>query len=499
LRPHDRIAIRNAMLQLLARNFLGKTPPWYKYTVLGFLILNPLIFFLVSPFVAGWLVLLEFIFILALALQCYPVPAGGLLAIEAAVIGIAKPESIYNEIVANLPTVLLLIFMVAGIYYLKDVLSLIFTKLFLKFRKKWQVSLVFCVVSACTAAFLDALTLLAVLIAVCFNFFAVYHRAAGAYADDPKNQTNNELDEFRGFLRNLIMHSAVGTALGGTLTLVGEPQNLMIGTKMGWSFVEFFEHCGIIAVPVALGGFILCPLLEIFRVPGFGHQLSVRARQLIVNDYEKKARELAGQGVYKYVLQGVVALLLLLALGFHVAEVGLIGLAVIVILSAFTGMTKEHDFAEAFNNAMPFVTLIVIFFAILAVVHDQHLVTPIIRWVLSFEGQMQLLVLYVVNGVMSMVSDSVFVASVFITEMDKLYKAGVFSLDWYQNLATVVNMGTNIPSLGTPNGTAGFLFLLTSALAPLIKLSYFQMLKIMIPYFIVLSSIGGFMVYFFLR
>ena len=487
------------MLQLITRNFLGKTPLWYKYTILGFLILNPLVFFFVSPFLAGWLVLFEFIFTLALALQCYPVPAGGLLAIQAVIIGLATPESIYNEIAANLPTLLLLIFMVAGIYYLKDVLSLLFTKLFLGFRKKWQVSLVFCVVSACTAAFLDALTLLAVLIAVCFNFFAIYHRAAGAYANDPKNQANAEFDEFRGFLRNLIMHAAVGTALGGTLTLVGEPQNLMIGTKMGWSFVEFFQHCGIIAVPVTITGFILCPLLEIVRFPGFGYQLSDKIRQLIVNDYEKKVQEVSSQNMYKYVLQGIVAVLLIIALGFHVAEVGLIGLAVIVILSAFTGMTHEHDFSESFNNAMPFVTLIVIFFAILAVVHDQHLLGPVIRWVLSFEGQTQLFLLYLVNGGLSMASDSVFVAAVFISEIDNAYKAGAFSLEWYQKLATVVNMGTNIPALGTPNGTAGFLFLLTSALSPLIKLSYFQMLRIMIPYFVILSGIGGIMVYFFLH
>jgi len=486
------------MLQIITRNFLGKTPLWYKYTILGFLILNPLVFFFVSPFVAGWLVLLEFIFTLALALQCYPVPAGGLLALQAVCIGITKPQSIYNEIVANLPTVLLLIFMVAGIYYLKDVLSLIFTRLFLRFRKKWQISFVLCVVCACTAAFLDALTILAVLIAVCFNFYAIYHRTVGAYADDPKNKANVEFDEFRGFLRNLIMHSAVGTALGGTLTLVGEPQNLMIGTKMGWSFIEFFQHCGIIAVPVTISGFLLCPLLELFRFPGFGYQLSDKIRQLIVDDYEKRIRQAAGQNMFKYVLQGIVALLLLVALGFHVAEVGLIGLAVIVVLSAFTGMTKEHDFAEPFSNAMPFVTLIIVFFAILAVVHDQHLVTPVIRWVLSFEGQMQLLVLYIVNGLLSMISDSVFVAAVFITEVDNAYKAGAFPMAWYQQLATVVNMGTNIPSLGTPNGTAGFLFLLTSALSPLIKLSYLRMLLIMVPYFLVLSTVGGIMVYFFL-
>lgn len=486
------------MLRLIASNFLGKAPQWYKYTIVCFLLVNPLVF-LFSPFLAGWLILLEFIFTLALALRAYPIPAGGFLALQAAIIGLAKPETIYAEIVANLPTLLLLIFMVAGIYYLKDVLSLIFTSLFLKFRKKWQVSLLFCMVTASLSSFLDALTVLAVLIAVIFSFYAIYHRAGNAYASTPKEQADKELDEFRGFLRNLIMHAAVGTALGGTLTLVGEPQNMMIGTKMGWNFFEFFKHCGIVAVPVAMGGFILCPLLEIFRVPGFGYQLSDKIRQLIVNDHERKAQKLTSQNMYQYVVQGIVAVLLIVALGFHVAEVGIVGIAVIVILSTFTGMTHEHDFAEPFNNAMPFATLIVIFFAILAVVHDQHLITPVIQLVLSFEGQTQLIILYIVNGLLSMVSDSVFVASIFLSEMDTAYKAGKFSMDWYQNIAVVINMGTNIPSLGTPNGTAGFLFLLTSALAPVIQLSYFRMLMLMIPYFLVLSSIGGFMVYFFLN
>jgi hypothetical protein len=35
-----------------------------------------------------------------------------------------------------------------------------------------------------------------------------------------------------------------------------------------------------------------------------------------------------------------------------------------------------------------------------------------------------------------------------------------------------VNTGTNIPSVATPNGQAAFLFLLTSAIAPLIRLGY---------------------------
>jgi len=51
-------------------------------------------------------------------------------------------------------------------------------------------------------------------------------------------------------------------------------------------------------------------------------------------------------------------------------------------------------------------------------------------------------------------------------------------------------MGTNIPSVATPNGQAAFLFLLTSALAPLIRLSYFEMVKLALPYAIIMSITG---------
>lgn len=51
--------------------FLGQSPDWYKLALIIFLIVNPLIF-LISPFVAGWLLVAEFIFTLAMALKCYP-------------------------------------------------------------------------------------------------------------------------------------------------------------------------------------------------------------------------------------------------------------------------------------------------------------------------------------------------------------------------------------------------------------------------------------------
>ena len=79
-----------------------------------------------GPFVAGWLLIIEFIFTLAMALKCYPLQPGGLLAIEAVVLGLTTPEGVYTEVSHNIEVILLLMFMVAGIYFMKDMLLFIF-------------------------------------------------------------------------------------------------------------------------------------------------------------------------------------------------------------------------------------------------------------------------------------------------------------------------------------------------------------------------------------
>ncbi|MDD3594124.1 MAG: hypothetical protein PHX18_05810 [Candidatus Gastranaerophilales bacterium] len=484
------------MFKIFINSFLGKTPQWYKIIILAFLIINPIVFFFVSPFLAGWMLLLEFIFTLALALKCYPIPSGGLLALEAVIIGLTNPASVYHEVSVNLPTILLLIFMVAGIYYLKDIVFLVFAKLFTTVKNKQLLSFTFCFICAALSAFLDALALMAVIIAVCFNFFAIYHSVAGEYSKI--EDSHKEMEEFKGFLRNIIMHGAIGTVLGGTMTIVGEPHNMIIATKMGWSFADFFHHCSVISVPVAIVGFMLCPILETVKFPGFGHQLPQKAYNAISKEFESKFIKMTKQTLFTYILQGTVAFLLIFALAFHLAEVGLVGIALIIIMSAFKGLTKEHDFAEAFNNAMPFVLLIAIFFAILAVVHDQNLIKPLIGWVFNFSGTIQLLALYFINGMLSLVSDNVFIASVFINGMEGAYEEGLFSYERYEKLAVVVNMGTNIPAMATPNGHAALLFLLTSSIAPLVDLSYWQMIKLALPYTVILTITGAVSIYLFM-
>ena len=37
------------------KNFLGHAPDWYKIAILGFLIINPIILYLMGPYLMGWL------------------------------------------------------------------------------------------------------------------------------------------------------------------------------------------------------------------------------------------------------------------------------------------------------------------------------------------------------------------------------------------------------------------------------------------------------------
>ena len=167
----------------LWRNFLGQSPDWYKLALIIFLIVNPLVF-AVAPFVAGWLLVVEFIFTLAMALKCYPLLPGGLLAIEALLIGMTSPAHVRDEIAGNLEVLLLLMFMVAGIYFMKQLLLFVFTRLLLGIRSKMLLSLAFCTAAAFLSAFLDALTVVAVVISVAVGFYGIYHRVASARPDD---------------------------------------------------------------------------------------------------------------------------------------------------------------------------------------------------------------------------------------------------------------------------------------------------------------------------
>ncbi len=155
-----------------------------------------------------------------------------------------------------------------------------------------------------------------------------------------------------------------------------------------------------------------------------------------------------------------------------------------------TGINEEHQIGRAFEESLPFVSLLCIFFVVVGMIHELHLFSPVIKWVLALPIEYQPRAFFLANGLLSAISDNVFVATVYINEVKAAFDAGEISREHFETLAVSINTGTNLPSVATPNGQAAFLFLLTSALAPVIRLGYMRMVIMALPYTIVLTVVG---------
>ena len=493
--------------QAFVRGFLGQSPSWYKITIALFLVLNPLVLEFSGfdgPVIVSWLILLEFIFTLAMALKCHPLQPGGLIAFEAVLLRLASPATAYHEIAGALPVLLLLIFMLAGIYFLKDLLLFAFTRVLLGVRSHLLLSLMIFVLTVALAAFLNAITVLAVIVTVASGFYQVFHRVASG---KPQEQEHNaahdaevqelhrsDLESFRGFLRGLVMTAAVGAAVGGALTPVGQPQNLFIAKHAGWDFAEFFAAMAPVMLPLIVVGLVVVGVLHRLRWFGYGEPLPASVRQVLVQFDAAESAKHSARERSALVVQALVAVILVLALVTQAAEVGLVGLLTIILVTSFTGITDEHRIGKAFTDALPFTALVVVFFVIVAVLREQHAFEPVLTHVAALEGAQQGVMFYVANGVLSAISDNVFVATIFTTEIKAALLEGAIQREQFYALAVATNIGTNIPSIATPNGQAAFLLLLTSALAPLIRLSYGRMVWMALPYTVVLSALAALLV-----
>ena len=484
-------------IQPAFKSFLGNSPVWYKKTIITFLAINPLLLFGLellgmapetAGFIVGWLLVLQFIFTLAMALYCYPLQPGGLLALQGVLLGLTSAQAVYSEIHANLPVFLLLMYMVAGILFMRELLLEAFSRILLGIRNDTLMNVTLLLTSAVLSAFLDALTVIAVLITVSMGIASAY-------------KLEEHKDRLNTYMAGLVMNGAIGTALGGVCTLVGEPQNLLIAGMAGWEFTEFFWRMAPVTMPCLLAGALTCWALQRFGWFGYGGSLGDEIKQEIVaNLAADRPTDEHELDLYRtrLVIQAICGLLLVAALMFHLAEVGLIGLALLVLGTAFTGVVEEHKLGPAFSEAMPFVALLGCFFAVVAAIHDQHLFAPVSAWVQSFPTSEQPAILFLATGLLSAISDNVFVATVYMTEIQYALKGNLMDREHFDLLAVAINTGTNLPSIATPNGQAAFLFLLTSSVAPLINLSYLRMVYMALPYTLVLTVTGLLCVIFLL-
>ena len=96
------------MINELQNLFLGNAPRWYKNLIISFLIINPILLLVLNSsglngnFIIGWFFLVQFIITLALALKCYPLQPGGLLALEAILLGLTSTETVFHEVENNI-------------------------------------------------------------------------------------------------------------------------------------------------------------------------------------------------------------------------------------------------------------------------------------------------------------------------------------------------------------------------------------------------------------
>ena len=296
-----------------------------------------------------------FILTLAMALKCYPLQSGGVVALAILALGLTTPDTVWYEIQQNLPVIALLIFMVSFIYFMKPLLSFIFARIIVGIQNKVALSLLFSFMAAFLSAFLDALTVTAVLIAVFVALYGVYERVVTSQSEGG-DLSEESLEGFRRFIRSLVMHGAVGTALGGVTTMVGEPQNLLIAEKMDWEFMEFVYAMAHVTVPAVIAGFITCVALELVGWFGYGAKLDKSVRDVLRDYVAEEDSKRTPRDIYGLWVQGICGVLLIIGLGMHILEVGLIGLSLLVVVTAFTGINEEHKIGHAFEESLPFVS-----------------------------------------------------------------------------------------------------------------------------------------------
>ena len=116
-----------------------------------------------------------------------------------------------------------------------------------------------------------------------------------------------------------------------------------------------------VTVPVLACGLITCVLLERFRLFGYGEPLPEKVRVvLMAYDSESQQKRTRRERLNLWI-QGIIAVWLICALALHLAEVGLIGLSVIILATSLCGITDEHVIGRAFSEALPFTALLTVF------------------------------------------------------------------------------------------------------------------------------------------
>ena len=79
-------------------NFLGHASWKYKVFVVAVLVFNPIVVVAGGNVIGAWFILVSFLLTLVFSLEAYPLQAGGLLVIEANLLGVTTPQTLLHEV-----------------------------------------------------------------------------------------------------------------------------------------------------------------------------------------------------------------------------------------------------------------------------------------------------------------------------------------------------------------------------------------------------------------
>ena len=102
-------------------------------------------------------------------------------------------------------------------------------------------------------------------------------------------------------------------------------------------------------------------------------------------------------------IEALLGICLIFALAFHLAEVGIIGLFLMVLLTSLKGITQEHQLGGAFKESLPFTALLVVFFVIVAAIKSKTYLVQLLSSILNdnVSADLQVTLFFLANGILS--------------------------------------------------------------------------------------------------
>jgi len=326
----------------------------------------------------------------------------------------------------------------------------------------WKIFLLFLVVTALFSAFLDNVTTMLVIIPVVMSL------TKGMGLDS------------KFFLISLILFSNIG----GALTLIGDPTNIIIGTAAGLSFNEFIQN---LIVPISTVAIVLGSILLVTRwnlvKPTTGNLRQLFVSHLLI----QKTEMLFGQKSLKprFVFK-VLMVLALTMLGFIFQGVIDLPVSVISIAGAILLLliTTKHSCIHDSLSKVEWPTLFFFagLFVMVAGLEEVGLLSLIGDEIISFSDNYLHLILLILwsSAIVSMLLDNIPFVTVMVPIIFQVQPHLPVGVD-PQLMWWALSLGACLGACGTPVGSSANVVAIGMGKKSGVNVSFTDYLKVALP------------------